>query len=185
MYNIKTGAWTEIIPNIPNSDGLAFSPFFSMLPVPVGRKGTTSTDYNKEGMYCTSPEPTGRVWIFDDEDPVYYDGPTNATPFTSIFRTKDVDLGLPSEYKRSPSYTIRHKESTVNPLTSKLTVNGNDLPTVNVPNVTTVSKQSRMKGPGYFRKVSVELTDPAAQYTEIEAITLSVKKKTGLTETQT
>jgi len=186
MYNVRNGAWSEIVPNISNSESLPFTPFASFYSNYIGRKTPPAANYNKEGLYISLGEPTGRIYFFDDEDPVYYDGISNATSFTSVLKTKEIDADLPSEYKRSHTVSIRTKKTPVATVgtSTKLNVNGTDLASTPIQ-PSTIPKQIRIKGPGYFRTFNLELTDPSDQYLEIEGITVNVKRKQELPETAT
>jgi hypothetical protein len=186
MYNVRNGAWAEIVPNISNADSMPFTPFTSFYSNYIGRKSTSGTGpYNKEGLYISLGDSTGRIYFFDDEDPVYYDGISNATNFNSIMKTKEIDGDLPSEYKRSHTVTIRTKKVLATSGTStKLNVNGTDLSSLPIQ-PTTVPKQIKIRGPGYFRTFNLEVSDVSDQYLEIEGITVNLKKKQELPEVST
>ena len=186
MYNIRNGAWSEIVPNIsPQAgDGVSWSPALSFLPIFIGKKQAANSEYTKEGLYMTTSDDTGRVFIFDDEDPQYTDA---GNPFSSSFKTKDIDMDLPSEYKRSHTVSFRLKNPTLGSsvFSTKYSVNGVDKPVVPFNNTSVVDTQCRIKGPEYFRKFNLEFTDTSSQLTEIGGVTINVKRKQGLSEFQT
>jgi hypothetical protein len=185
MYNIRNGAWSEIIPNISNSDSLPFSPSTSFMSVFMGRRAASVSEYVKEGLYMLTGDSSGRLFCFDDEDPVYYDGTSNATNFITTMRTKDIDADLPSEQKRSPRVAFRYRKTNTTTVNTKMNVNGTDQAVVPVSSNSTASKQVRLKGPGYFRKFSLEISDTSDQYVEIEGVTVTIKRKNELSETTT
>lgn len=185
MYNLRNGAWSEIVPNIAAVETMPFCPATSFQPVFIGKRSPGSAQYNKEGLYTIFGDANGRVHLFDDEDPVYYDGASNATNFVCSMRTKDIDGDLPYEIKRSPSIGIRYKKTNTTSITSKLTVNEVAQSPVTISGGPTVSKSTKIKGPGYFRKFNIELTDNSDQYFEIEGISINTKKKQGISEVQT
>ena len=185
MYNIRNGAWSEIVPNIPCLDSiLPWTPATSFQSIFIGKRNPGGAQYNKEGLYTIFGDANGRVHLFDDEDPVYYDGSSNATTYACTVRTKDIDGGTPGEVKRSPTVGVRFKKSNTSNISAKYTVNEVARTPVNIAS-TTVPETSKIKGPGYFRKFNLELTDLSDQYLEIEGITVSAKKKQGLSETAT
>jgi hypothetical protein len=185
MYNIRNGAWSEIIPNISNESSLPWTPATSFLPVFIGKRLNSSVQYFKEGLYTIFGDSAGRICIFDDEDPVYYDGPSNATNFTTTMRTRDIDGDLPSEYKRSHRVAIRYRKTSVSTINTKLNVNGVDKSVIPINSNSILSKDVRIKGPGYFRKFNLEVSDNSDQLVEIEGITVALKKKNELTESST
>lgn len=181
-YNVKNGFWSEVILNISNSDGLGWSPGVSYLPVFVGKKVAGNAQYNKPGLYMFTGDTSGRMYLFDDEDPVYYDGTSSATPYDCILRTRDIDGDVPADWKRCYTYSVRKKESGGQALSFMIILNGSNQGGWFYPTSSTTPKQLKLHGPGFFRTMSLQIKDQYPQNTEIQEMTFKVKKKSGLTD---
>jgi hypothetical protein len=178
VYNIKNNAWTEWLPGISTGPG-AYMSIRSMQPVFTGRRDivTPSTDYNKEGLYITSWDNLGRFFIFDDEDPVYQD----ENFFVSTARTKQITADTPMDLKRSYVVVVKGTRQGVTAPQGKYNVNGTNGALFTIP-IDTTGDAAKLKGPGYFRNMSLEITYNGTDYLEIESISTAIKRKTEVSE---
>jgi len=184
MYNIRNGAWSEIVPAYSGDEGYTWGSPNSFQPVFIGKKNPSNSQAIKEGLYFTSADLQGRIWMFDDENPIYYDGVSGAANnYTCMMRTKEIDLDMPTEYKRSHRVAVRYSKSDTSPITFKKYINEVFETTASLTTgVANSSMVARSKGPGYFRKLQMEVNDSTNQYLEVEGLTLNVKKKQELSE---
>lgn len=182
VYNINNKTWTEWLPALPTA--LAGPPAFSPVRTAfslVGGQALSATDYNPEGLYFTTWDANGKIYFFDDETIVYTD--EVGTNYQSKIRTNKIDVGDSAKWKRAPIALsrVRGPSGTVQ---GRYYVNDVAGALFNIP-ANGVLKEVKMKGPGYFRIIEVEISDTAAQDLQIDDIVLRTKSKISLTDAKT
>lgn len=179
VYNILNKTWTEWLPALPTAlaGPPAYSPIADSLPVYYG-KAVISGNYNKEGLYLITTDLNGKIYFFDDEVPVYQDEVN--TNYLSKIRTNKIDNGVSSGWKRIPVIYTRIMSASVG-VQGRYYVNDVAGILFNIP-TDVVLKEIKMKGPGFFRIVELEITDTSANYLEIDEIVLRTKIKTEMTD---
>lgn len=181
VFNLRNNTWTEWVPNIFHST-LSYNPPRDMFSLQLGRKAFGAVTYQKEGIYMSFSN-NGWICFFDDQVPVYTD--TVGLSYPTIARTKSTNIDLPSQWKRCTRFSVRaRKPSGGTNLTGLYNVNGVDGSTFNIP-IDSTMKQTRVKGPGWFRELAIEVSDTSSNYLEIEDFVVSVKKKSDLSEVAT
>jgi hypothetical protein len=185
VFNIDNNTWTEWSPNIPGQDGYAWDPPKDMFSMQIGRKVGGGPSYQKEGIYYSTSSTTGKIYFMDDQNPVYGDDTSGSSPIQTVVRTKSTDADIPAGQKRCARFSVRARKSgALANLNGLFSVNGVDGATFPVP-VDITSKQTRLKGPGWFRQLAFEMSDSSTNYIEVEDFVVSIKKKSDITESST
>jgi hypothetical protein len=180
VYNIDNQTWSEWLPSIPLLLGTNFpyAPFREFLTVSIGRRAASST-YTKEGMYGCYADNGGKIMLFDDQNPIYTDEVSST--YNAIAKSRNFNADLSSDLKRSYDMSIRGHKNVGADVQGMYNVNGIDGTPFTIP-IDTVPKQVKFKGPGWFREASIQLSDNTSSYLEIEALTLSLKRKSQMSE---
>jgi hypothetical protein len=112
--------------------------------------------------------------------------------YSTIVRTKNLDFDMPNQLKRCPIVSIGLNSGEVhNTQAVNTSINCNyyidDILTASTtaPINSVQNKATKIRGPGFFRKVQIELVDTSNGYLEILNIIPSVRAKRKLTETRT
>jgi hypothetical protein len=183
VFNIDNNTWTEWLPNISSGTTFAYNPPRDILSIQLGRR-VGGIPYTKEGLYFSFND-SGKIHFFDDQNPVYGDDVSGSSPIQVVTRTKSTDADLPSEQKRCARFSVRaHKSGAAANLTGLYSVNGVDGSIFNVP-IDSTLKQTRLKGPGWFRQLAFEVSDISTNYIEIEDFVVAIKRKSDITEAAT
>jgi hypothetical protein len=180
IYNIDTQTWSEYLPNMPSGIGYAYSPVRDFQTVNIARRSGSATIIT-EGVYFTTFDPLGKIFLFDDQNITYSD---ENGAFTSVAKTRNINGDASEDMKRVYSMSVRGKKGTAASITGQFNVNGTDGATFPV-SLDATTKQSRFKGPGYFREAALSLTDTDTTALEIEAISAHGKRKESISELKT
>jgi hypothetical protein len=112
--------------------------------------------------------------------------------YTTRIRTKALDFDLPNQLKRCPVVSIglnsgeSHNTAAVNAsISCNYIIDDVTVASTTVPINSIHTRATKIRGPGFFRKVTIELVDTSAGYFEIINIIPSVRAKRKLTETRT
>jgi hypothetical protein len=185
IFNIITSGWTEWIPSTENTLGYNFNPITNFLNVPQGWQ-PAAIEYTTEKLYMAGADAGGRIYGYNevplDPNPLIWTD-DDATSYLTRMRTKEMDMDESFRWKRSPYGSVRIKSASGG-VTGKYTVN--DVAGANFPITSDATeKQTKFKGPGFFRKLELEIADTSPNNLEIHEIELSVKEKPVLTDTRT
>ena len=181
VYNIDTQTWSEWIPATFGTLGYAYNPVKDFLTVNVGKRGGGAS-YQKEGLYMSSPDLSGKIYLFDDQNLTYMDEVSSM--YNCIAKTRNINADLSEDIKRVYSMSVRGRKGAGGSVTGKFNVNGTDGSTFPIT-LDPTTRQSRFKGPGYFREASLQFSVADDQYMEVEAITAQVKRKSEISELKT
>lgn len=112
--------------------------------------------------------------------------------FETKVKTTVLDFGLPNQLKRCPLVSLglnsgeSHNTASVNTsINCNYYVDDAIVASTTAPTNSVQSKQSKIRGPGWFRKLQIELVDTSAGYWELLNIVPSVRAKRKLSEART
>lgn len=182
VYNILNKTWTEWLPSLPTilAGPPPYSPIIDSLPIFFG-DANLNPDTNKEGLYFITADANGKIYFFDDQDPVYQDEVNTA--YLSRMKTKKIDNGESSSWKRAPVVLTRELNAGAG-VQGRYYVNDSAGALFPIPTGAGL-KEIKLKGPGFYRTVELEITDTTTNYFEIDDVVFRTKLKEVVSDAST